>query len=225
MKAMKKTVLTVLFVLSVGSPLFGAERDLDVRGRTLSSRTPPFVITLPADLQPVHSESADHPAENSQTRTLFLVREAGRQVEEMLVVQIADRTNPQAGPMVVPPLKPYAEKRMYQKGRVKKKDVEIDFLIQLMAWNPEASSLQPIVRKGLKIPSHWALQAQVLFQPRAESAVSLRYSRNVRSFGMKVSDEGKAWDKDSISGNEKKVYESFQRTVSGMIESVRLQNP
>ncbi len=222
---MKKIVLIVLWVLSIGSPLFGAGGDLDVRGRTLASRTPPFLITLPSDLQPVHSESVEHPAENSQTRTLFFVREAGKQVEEMLVVQIADKTNPQAGPMIVPPLKPYAEKRMYQKGRVKKGEAEVEFLIQLMAWNPEASSLQPLVKKRLKIPSHWALQVQVLFQPRAESAVFIRYSRDVRSFGLRVSDEGKAWDKNSISGNEKKVYESFQRAVSSMIESLRLQNP
>lgn len=222
---MKRIVLIVPFILLAASSLFGAGRDLDVRGRTLASRTPPFLITLPSDLQPVHSESVEHPAENSQTRTLFLVREAGKQVEEMLVVQIADKTNPQAGPMVVPPLKPYAERRMYQKGRVKKGEVEVDFLIQLMAWNPDASSLQPVARKGLKIPSHWALQVQVLFQPQVESAVFLRYSRDIRSFGLKVSDEGKAWDKDSISRNEKKVYESFQRAVSSMIESLRLQNP
>ena len=31
----------------------------------------------------------------------------------MLIVQIADKTNPQAGPMTVPPLKPYTEKRVY----------------------------------------------------------------------------------------------------------------
>ncbi len=222
---MKKIALIFLFVLLTASLLFGAGRDLEVRGRTLASKSPPFLITLPSDLQPVHSESVEHPAENSRTRALFLVREAGKQVEEMLVVQIAEKTNPQAGPMVVPPLKPYSEKKMYQKGKVKKGESEVDFLIQLLAWNPDASSLQPVVRKGLKIPSHWALQAQVLFQPQAESAVLFRYSRDIRSFGMKVSDEGKAWDKDSISGNEKKVLESFQRTASSMIESLRLQNP
>ena len=126
--------------------------------------------------------------------------------------------------MIVPPLKPYSEKKMYQKGKVKKGNVEADFLIQLMAWNPAASSLQPIVQKGMKIPSHWALQVQVLFQPQVKSAVFLRYSRDIGSFGLKVSDEGTAWNKDSISGNEKKVYESFQRAASGMIESLRLQN-
>ena len=223
-KTMKKTAATFLFILLIASPLFGAGKELEVRGRTLSSGTPPFLVTLPSGLQPVHSESVEHPAESSRTRTFFLVREARKQVEEMLVVQIADMTNPQAGPMVVPPLKPYAEKKMYQKGRVKKGEVEVDFLIQLMAWNPDASSLQPIVRKGLKIPSHWALQVQVLFQPQVESAVFLRYSRDIGSFGLKVSDEGTAWNKDSISGNEKKVYESFQRAASGMIESLRLQN-
>ena len=54
------------------------------------------------------------------TRTAIFIREKAKQIEEMLIVQIADKTNPQAGPMVVPPLKPYNEKRMYVKGKIKK---------------------------------------------------------------------------------------------------------
>ena len=86
-------------------------------------------------------------------------------------------------------------------------------------------SLQPIVKKGVRIPSHWALQYQFLFQPQLEHAVFIRYSKDIHSFGLKVSDEGKSWDKESISGNEKKVYEIFQKTVSEMIESLSLKNP
>ena len=221
---MKKTALIILFVVLIASSVLAAGKDVEVRERTLTSETPPFLVTLPSDLQLVYFESAEHAAENSRTRTFFLAREAGKRVEEMLVVQIADRTNPQAGPMVAPPLKPYGEKRLYLKGKIKKDGVEVDSLIQLMAWNPDASSLQPVIRKGLKIPSHWALQAQVLFQPQVESAVFLRYSRDIHSFGVKVSDEEKAWDKESISGSEKKVYDSFRQAASSMIESLRLQN-
>jgi hypothetical protein len=77
----------------------------------------------------------------------------------------------------------------------------------------------------MSIPSHWALQGQVLFQPRLEQAVFLRYSKDVHSFGLKVSDEGKPWDKESAAGNEKKVYESFQKPVLEMVDSLRIQNP
>lgn len=222
-KAMKRVTAILFFVLIAASSASGAGKDLEVHGRMVVSRTPSFSITLPSDLQWVHSASADHPAESSVTRTFLLVREAKKEIEEMLIVQIADRTNPQAGPMVVPPMKPYAEKKMYLRGKVQKGEIEVESMIQLMAWNPAASSLQPIVQKGMKIPSHWALQTQILFQPRLESAVFLRYSKDIHSFGLKVSDEGKNWDQESISGNEKKVYESFLNTVSGMVESLRFQ--
>ena len=66
----------------------------------------------------------------------------------MLIVQIADKTNPQAGPMEVPPLKPYAEKRMYLKGKVRRGEVEVEYLIQLMAWNPDAPPSSPSSEKG-----------------------------------------------------------------------------
>ena len=50
-------------------------------------------------------------------------------------------------------------------------------------------------------------------------------SKDIHSFGLKVSNEGKDWDKESISGNEKKIYEIFQKRASEMVDSLRLQNP
>ena len=142
----------------------------------------------------------------------------------MLIVQIADKTNPQAGPMSVPPLKPYIEKRLYSKGELKKGELEVDYLIQLMAWNPDAPSLQPIVKKGIVIPSHLAIQGQFLFVYLGEHTVFFRYSKDINSFGLKTSEEGKAWEKESISGNEKKVYETFQKSFMEMINSIQIKN-
>ena len=96
---MKKAALILFFISVVASSVFGAGRDLDVRGRSLTFKNPPFFITLPSDLQWVHSASVEHPAENSLTRTFLLVKEAKKEIEEMLIVQVADKTNPQAGPM------------------------------------------------------------------------------------------------------------------------------
>ena len=124
----------------------------------------------------------------------------------MFIIQISDRTNPAAGPIAVPPLKPYTEKRMYLKDKTKKEDLVIDYLIQLMAWNPDAASLQPLVKKGIIIPSQWALQGQFLFVYQGEHAVFIRYSKDISAFGLKISEEGKGWERGSISGNEKKVY-------------------
>jgi hypothetical protein len=127
--------------------------------------------------------------------------------------------------MDMPPLKPFNEKRMYMMDKIKKGEVEVEFLIQLMAWNPDAPTLQPIIKKGMLISSQWALQCQFLFQPQLEDAVFLRYSRDIHSFGLQVSNEGKNWDKESISGNEMKVYEAFRKTASEMIDSLRIQSP
>ena len=71
------------------------------------------------------------------------------------------------------------------KDKVKKGELEVDYLIQLMAWNPDAPSLQPIVKKGLVVPSRWALQGQFLFPYQGEHAVFIRYSKDVNSFGFK----------------------------------------
>jgi hypothetical protein len=173
----------------------------------------------------IYSFSNENPAENSLTRAYFLVRVKGKQVEEMLILQIADKTNPQAGPITVQPLKPYIEKRMYSKNKVKKERLEIDYIIQLMAWNPDALSLQPIVKKGILIPSHWALQGQFLFTYQGEHAVLVRYSRDIHSFGFKISEEGKDWERGSISGNEMKTREAFQKIFIEMINSIGIKNP
>jgi hypothetical protein len=223
---MKKGALVLISLVFITvSFAFGADKDLVIHGKTFVSKKPPFTLKLPSELQWIDSSSIEHPAENSITRTAIFIREKAKQIEEMLIVQIADKTNPQAGPMAVPPLKPYNEKRMYVKGKIKRGEMEVDYLTQLMAWNPDAPSLQPIVKKGVRIPDHWALQYQFLFQPQLEHAVFIRYSKDVHSYGLKVSDEGKSWDKESISGNERKVYEIFQKMVSEMIESLSLKNP
>jgi len=100
----------------------------------------------------------------------------------------------------------------------------MDYLIQLMAWNPDAPSLQPIVKKGLIIPSRWALQGQFLFLYQGEHAVFFRYSKDINSFGIKVSEKGDDWGKGLISGNEKRVYEIFQKTYIEMMDSIQIKN-
>jgi uncharacterized protein YkuJ len=142
----------------------------------------------------------------------------------MLILKIADRTNPQAEPIQAPSLKPYTEKRTYLKDRKKRGDLEIERLIQLFAWNPEASSLQPIVKKGFTIPSRWAMQGQFLFNYVGEHVVLVRYSRDVNTFGLKVAETGENWDKGSISGSEKKVYETFRKSFLEMVDSIQIRN-
>jgi hypothetical protein len=200
-----------------------AQKDLEIQGKKLISQKPPFTLTLPSEFNLIHSFSHENPGESSLTRVYFLVKTKGKQVEEMLILQIADKSNPQAGPMTVTPLKPYSEKRLYSKGKVKKGELEMDTLIQLMAWNPDAPSLQPIVKKGLVIPSSWALQGQFLFLYQAEHAVFFRYSKDINSFGIKASEKGDDWDKKLISGNEKRVYETFQKTFMEMMDSIQIK--
>ena len=196
-------------------------KDLEIQGKKLISQNPPFTLILPSDAQLIHSTSHQNPSDSSATRAYFFVKEKNKQVEEMFIVQIADKTNPQAEPMVVPPLKPYTEKRMYMKDKIKKGELVIDYLIQLMAWNPDASSLQPIVKKGIMIPSLWALQGQSLFVYQGEHAVFIRYSKDANTLGFKVSEEGDKWNRESLSGNEKKAYEVFQKTFMEMINSIQ----
>jgi len=222
---MKKISIVIALVLVGSSWALGAGKDIDIQGKRLISQRPPFSFNLPSELQWIYASSAEHPSENSRTRTAFFIRENRNRIEEMLIIQIADKTNPQAGPIVVPPLKPFNEKRMYTKGKIKKGEAEVEYLTQLMAWNPEAPSLQPIIKKGLLLSSQWVLQCQFLFQPRLEHAVFIRYAKDIHSFGIKVSDEGKNWEKESISGEEKKVYESFQKATSGMMKSLALTSP
>ena len=221
---MKRFIFVLIgFILLVGNVADAAQKDVEVEGKKLVSLKPAFTLTLPSEFSLVHSFSHENPGENSLTRVYFLIRNREKQVEEMLILQIADRTNPQAGPMATTPLKPYTEKRLYSKGKVKKGAIEVNYLTQLMAWNPDAPSLQPIVKKGFVIPSHWALQGQFLFRYQGENAVFCRYSRTIDSFGTKVSDKGDAWEKGLISGNEKRVYENFQKSLMEMIDSIQIK--
>ncbi len=200
-----------------------AQKDIEVQGRKLVSLKPAFTLTLPSEFNLIHSFLHDNPEASSLTRVYFLVKSKEKKVEEMLILQIADRTNPQAGPMTAPPLKAYTEKRLYSKGKVKKGQIEVDYLTQLMAMNPDAPSLQPIAKKGFVIPARWALQGQFLFLYLGENAVFGRYSRAIDSFGKKVSDKGDAWEKGLISGNEKRVYETFQKAFMEMIDSIQIR--
>ena len=217
---MKRFLTCILVFVALCSSAVAAEKDLEIQGRKLISRTPPFTLNLSAELRLVHSSAMEYPKESSRTRTYFLIREKAKQVEEMMIIQIADRTNPLSEPMSVPPLKPDAEKRTYISHHVKKEMVEVDYLAQWIVWNPAAPSLDPVVKKGLAIPSRPALQGQILFPYGGEHAVLIRYSRETASFGIKVSGKGDDWNRDSISGNEKKVYEVFQKDFMGMINSL-----
>jgi hypothetical protein len=225
LEEMKKNIISLISIIVLTWTIaYAAPKDLEIKEKQLISQKPPFTFTLPSELSMIYSFSHENPAENSLTRAYFLVKVKGKQVEEMLILQIADKTNPQAGPMTVPSLKPYTEKRMYSKSKVKKKGLEINYILQLMAWNPDAPSLQPIVKKGIVIPFHWALQGQFLFTYQGEHAVLGRYSRDVHSFGVKISEEGKDWERSSVSGNEMKTYEAFQKIFIGMINSIDIKN-
>jgi hypothetical protein len=223
---MRKIFFVLLGFLFITWNIAGAaQQDLEVQGRRLVSKKPPFTITSPSELNLIHTFSQENPGESSLTRVYFFVKTRGKQVEEMLILQIADKTNPQAGPMTVAPLKPYTEKRLYSKKKVKRGELEVDSLVQLMAWNPDAPSLQPILKKGLIIPSIWALQGQFLFLYQGEHAVYFRYSKSINSFGIKVSERGDDWDKGLIKGNEKRVYEIFEKMFLGMLETIQIKVP
>ncbi len=223
---MKKFIIALFFlILATGAVAGAAQKDLEIKGKSLISGSPPFDLTLPSELNLVYSFSHENPGENSITRVFFLAKTREKQVEEMLILQIADRTGALAVPMTVPALRPYTEERMFLKGRVRKGRVTINYLIQAMAWNPDAPSLQPLVKKGIILPPHWALQGQFQFVYLGEHAVYVRYSRDVRSFGMKVSDAGEAWEKGSISGNEKRVYAVFQKAFLEMIDRLHIVTP
>jgi hypothetical protein len=223
---MRKIIFVLLsLILLIGTTTTAARKDLEIQGKRLISQKPPFTITLPSEFNLVDSYSHDNPGESSLTRVYFLIKPKGKQVEEMLILQVADKTNPQASPMTAPPLKPYTEKRLYSKGKVKKGELEVDYLIQLMAWNPSSLSLQPLLKKGFVLPSHWAIQGQLLFIYLGEHAAFFRYSKDVNVFGMKVSEKGEDWEKWLISKNEKKIYETFQKTFMEMIDSIQIKNP
>ena len=221
----KDIILLVSIVVLIWTNLSLAAKDLEIKGKQLISQNPPFTFTLPSELSMIHSFSHENPGMSSLTRVYFLIKGGDKQVEEMLIVQIADKTNPQAEPMTAPPLKPYTEKRMYSKGKIKKGEVEVNYLIQFMTWNPDAPSLQPIIQKGTTIPHHLALQGQFLFIYLGEHAVYIRYSKDVNASEVKVSEEGERWNKDSISGNEKKVYETFKKNFMETMDSIQIKKP
>ena len=211
--------LVLIFCSSMAS-----EKDLVFQdkgqNRKLISKRPPFALTLPSEFQLMGSSPVEYPEQNSLTRSYLYMREKGKGVEEMVILQIADKTDPQAEPITVPPLKPDAEKRMYYKNRMKRGKAEMDCLVQLIYWNPKAPSLQSLLKKGIMIPSHPALQGQLLFAYEGEHAVFIKYSRDVHSFGFRTSDKGDDWNRESISGNEKRAYEIFQKDFMALIDSV-----
>jgi hypothetical protein len=223
MKRILMILLGTIFIFY--SQTFGAEKLLDIKGNQLISYKPALQLVLPSELRLVHSLSTDHPRESSRTRAYFLIKEQKKQVEDLLILQIAEKTNPQAEPMTVPPLKPSSEERMYFKGQLKKEQRQIDYLSQLMIWNPEAATLKPLIEKGFVVPSHLALQGQILFLYDTDHAVLLWYSQDAQTFGMKVSERDDRWKKGSISGNEKKAVEIFQKKLMGMIESIQFKTP
>ena len=64
-----------------------------------------------------------------------------------------------------------------------------------------------------------------LFAYEGEHAVLIKYSKEVQSFGVKVSEKEDDWKKDSLSGNEKRAYESFQKVFLGMVDSITFKQP
>ncbi len=222
---MKTFFAFIVVFVSLCSSAMAAEKELEIQGKRLISRMPPFTLNMPAELRLAHSSMAEYPKENSRTRTYFFVSEKSEQVEQMVIVQVADRTNPEAELISAPPLKPDTEKGLYAKGKLTREKVGVDYLIQLIAWIPDHPSLQPIVKKGFRIPSHLAIQGQFMFIYGGENAVFLRYSKDVGSFGMKVSGKGANWNRELISGNEKKVQEVFQKDFMKMIDSLTFKTP
>lgn len=222
---MKKVLVLLTVFVAMSFPAMAAEKDLEIQGKRLFSRMPPFTLNLPADLRLVHSSVAEYPKENSRTRTYFFISEKAQQVEQMVVVQIADRTNPESELISAPPLKPDTEKGLYAKGKLTREKVGVDYLIQLIAWIPDHLSVQPIVKKGFRIPSHLAIQGQFMFIYGGENAVFLRYSKDVGSFRLKVSSKGADWNRELISGNEKKVQEVFQKDFMKTIDSLTFKMP
>jgi hypothetical protein len=223
MKRILIILIAAIFVFY--SQTFGAEKLLDIKGNRLISYEPALQLVLPSELRLVHSLSTDHPRESSRTRAYLLIKEQKKTVEDLFILQIAEKTNPQAEPMTTPPLKPSSEERMYSKGQVKKEERQIGYLSQLMAWNPEAATLKPLIEKGFVVPSHLALQGQILFLYDTDHAVLLWYARDVETFGMKVSDRDDHWKKGSVSGNEKKAVDAFQKSLLTMIESIQFKAP
>jgi hypothetical protein len=220
----RKTMIYFGFILFCGISFGGcASGGLEIKNGRLISQNPPFSCPLPSEFR--LANSFKNPGENSITRAYIYIREKDKKVEEMLIVQIADRTNPAAGPITVPRLRPYGEENMYLKDKVNTGEAEGDYLIQIMAWNPKAPFLQPLGEQGITVPSTLALQGQFQFIYQKEHAVSMRYSKDIHSFGLNLSAQENAWLRDSISGSEKQAYEIFKESFLKMINSIDFGNP
>ena len=220
----RKTIPYFIVVMFLGIFLAGCSASIvEVKKDQLISSKPSFSLLLPAEFKLMNS--LETPGENSVSRAYIYIREEDKQVEEMLILQIATRTNSQAGPMTAPPLNPYTEERAYEMDKTKKGSLELDYLIQWMIWNAKASFFEPIIRQGLMIPTHMALQGQIQFLYQEKYAVSVRYSRDVNSFSLKVSGDTKRWNKDSISGNEEQALKLFKETFMKMMDSVKTGSP
>jgi hypothetical protein len=219
---MKRQMMTqIIIVLLAGAFLSAsAAARVEIKEGRLTSQKPPFRLPLGSEFRLV--DSFENPGENSNTRAYVYVKEKNRQIEEMFILQIANRTNPQAGPITAPSLRAYGKDNLYLKDKITRGEVELDYLIQIMTWNPKAPSLQAVVKKGFTIPYRLALQGQFQFIYEKEHAVSIRYSRDVNSFGLEVSDDGNKWVKDSMSGNENQAYEIFKESFLKMINSMDL---
>jgi len=221
----KILIVLTIYALTLCHVAVAVEKRVEVKGKRLVSEDPDFTLNTPTEFRLVHSSSAEYPESSSLTRVYLLVKEKNKQVEELFTVEIAERTNPQAEPIAVPPLKPLAEERMYSKGSVRKEERAIDYLVQGMDWNPAAPLLQPIIKAGIRIPAHWVLHGQFLFVYDVDRAVLIRYSKDVNSFGLKVSDKPEKWRKVSMAGDEKGAVEIFQKMFMGMIDSITLKKP
>ncbi len=220
----RRLITHFIIPLFLGTFLSGcAGVGVGIKEGQLISQKPPFQLPLASEFRLV--DSFENPGENSNTRAYIYIKEKDKQIQEMFILQIASRTSPEAGPITASRLRPYGEENMYVKDRITRGGVEGDYLIQLMTWNPKSSTLQSLAKKGYTIPSHLALQGQVQFIHQKEHAVSIRYSKDVNSFGLQVSGDGQKWVKDSISGSEKKAEEIFQESFLKMINSVHFGNP
>ncbi len=199
-----------------GSP----EKALEFKGKEVISASPPFSISLPVEARLIESSSLEFPEHSSMTRTYLADHEAGGRVEHLFIVQIADKTDPQAEPMAVPPLRPDVPGGALESGTIKKNNTELQYLIQLITWNPDSPSLQAFRKKGPDIPAHPALQGQILFGYEGRHAVLLKYSRDVHSFGTGVSSDPAHWERQSMSGDEKEVYDAFAGDFHAMLDSL-----
>jgi len=220
----RKTIPYLILAMFLGILFGGCSTSIvEVKKDQLISSKPSFSLLLPAEFKLMNT--LENPGENSFTRAYIYIKEKDKHVQEMLILQIAAQTNSKAGPMTAPPLSPYTEERMYEMDKIKKGGLELAYLIQSMGWNAKASFFEPILRQGVLIPAHLALQGQIQFVYQGKYAVSIRYSRDVNSFSLPVSGDIKKWNKDSISGNEEQVLKSFKESFMKVMDSVKVGKP